>query len=113
MSDRDTAQTGIATLSDVHMLEQQRLIKQVKLEIPQVRQPTLVIHLREDDHASRRHLEYMQANLGGPITAVMLDSTYPTLTIDQQRELIIDRSLKFIAQLAKPSGSTLGRETNF
>ena len=110
MSSGDSSQAGIADLPGGQMLELRRLNKRVKPEIPRVRQPTLVIHPREDDHASLTNLEYMQTHLGGLTTAVVLDDSYHIVTIDQQRQLVVDRSIRFIAQLNKPSVPEWGHE---
>jgi carboxylesterase len=112
MNSGDSSEAGAATLPGSQMFELKRLVKQVKAEIPRVRQPTLVIHPREDDHASLRNLEYLQVSLGGPTTGVVLDDSYHIVTIDQQRQVVVDRSVRFIAQLTKPPVPTLGPEDN-
>lgn len=108
MASGDSTQAGVATLPGSQMFELRRLVKRVKAEIPRVRQPALVVHPREDDHASLRNLEYLQANLGGPTTGVVLDDSYHIVTIDQQRQVVVDRSVRFIAGLTKPRVQALG-----
>jgi carboxylesterase len=112
MSSGDSSQAGVATLPGSQLFELRRLVKQVKAEIPRVRQPTLVIHPREDDHASLRNLEHLQANLGCQTTGVVLDNSYHIVTIDQQRQVVVDRSVRFIDLLTNPPVSTLGPEDN-
>ena len=110
MNSGDSSQAGVATLPGGQMFELQRLIKQLKPKIPQIAQPTLIIHPREDDHASLSNLEYLQTRLAGPTTAVVLDDSYHIVTIDQQRQLVVDRSQRFIAHLVNPAIPTLGPE---
>jgi carboxylesterase len=112
MKSGDSSKAGVATLPGSQMFELRRLVKHVKAQIPRVRQPTLVIHPREDDHASLRNLEYLQAYLGGQTTGVVLDDSYHIVTIDQQRQVVVDRSVRFIAQLTKPPVPKLGPEDN-
>ena len=104
----DSSQAGVATLPGSQMFELSLLIKQLKPRIPQITQPTLIIHPREDDHASLSNLEYLQMKLAGPTTAIVLDDSYHIVTIDQQRHLVVDRSQRFVAQLARPPIPTLG-----
>ena len=87
----DSSRAGIAALPGSLMLELRWLVKQVKREVRQVQQPTLIVHPREDDRASLRNLEYLQTNLGGLIEAVVLDDSYHIVTLDRQRQLVVDR----------------------
>lgn len=101
----DSSRAGIAALPGRQMLELRRLIKEVKQEISRVRQPALIIHPREDDHASLRNLEFLQANLDGPIEAVVLDDCYHIITLDQQRQLVVNRTARFLAKLRRSETS--------
>ena len=94
------------------MLELRWLVKQVKREVGQVRQPTLIVHPREDDRASLRNLEYLQTNLAGLIEAVVLDDSYHIITLDRQRHLVVDRTLEFISQVARKDRPERGEEDN-
>ena len=73
-------------------------------------EPTLIVHPREDDRASLRNLEYLQTNLGGLIEAVVLDDSYHIVTLDRQRQLVVDRTLEFISQVGRSATSTYGEE---
>jgi carboxylesterase len=112
ISSGDSSRAGIAALPGSLMLELRWLVKQVKQEVRQVQQPTLIVHPREDDRASLRNLEYLQTNLGGLIEAVVLDDSYHIVTLDRQRQLVVDRTLEFISQIGRYAMSTLGEEDN-
>jgi carboxylesterase len=112
MDSGDSSQAGVAVLPGSQMFELRRLVKLAKTELPQVRQPSLIIHPREDDHASLRNLGHLQTNLGGLVTNVVLDNSYHIVTIDQQRQLVVDRSVRFIAQLSETAAPTLGVADN-
>ena len=96
----DSAKAGIAALPGSLMLELRWLVKTVKQEVGQVRQPTLIVHPREDDRASLRNLRFLQANLGGLTETVVLDDSYHVITLDRQRQLVVDRTLEFASWVA-------------
>ena len=107
----DSSRAGIAALPGRQMLELRRLVREVKQEISRVRQPALVIHPREDDHASLRNLEFLQASLQGPTEALVLDDCYHIITLDQQRGLVVDRTARFLSQLHR-AGTNASRQTD-
>jgi carboxylesterase len=74
-------------------------VQRVQKEIGEVRQPTLIVHPREDDRASLRNLHYLQTNLAGPTETVVLDDSYHLVTLDRQRQLVVSRTLEFVSRL--------------
>ena len=90
ISSGDSSRAGVAALPGSLMLELRWLVKQVKKEVGQVQQPTLIVHPREDDRASLRNLEYLQTNLAGLIELVVLDDSYHIVTLDRQRHLVVE-----------------------
>ena len=54
------------------------------------------MHPRKDDRASLRNVYFLQKNLGGPTQTVVLDDSYHIVTIDRQRELVVQRRLDFL-----------------
>jgi carboxylesterase len=97
----DSSRAGIAALPGGQMLELRRLVQLVKQEVPGVRQPALIIHSREDDHASLRNLEFLQANLGGQAEAAVLNDCYHIITLDQQRQFVVDRTIRFLSNMTR------------
>jgi hypothetical protein len=51
----------------------------------------------QDDRASLRNLDYPKSNLGGLSHAVILDDSYHLVTLDRQRQLVLDRTIEFAA----------------
>jgi carboxylesterase len=92
----DSSQAGIAALPGSLMLELRWLVKQVQREIGQIRQPALIVHPRNDDRASLRNLDYLQGNLGGLTHTLVLDDSYHVVTLDRQRQLVLDRTLALV-----------------
>ena len=75
-----------------------------------VRQPTLIVHSHEDDHADLSNTSYLQKKLGGSVDMVVLDDCYHMITLDKQRHIVAERSRAFIARLA-PVVKILLKET--
>jgi carboxylesterase len=87
------------------MLELRWLVEDTKRRIGDVRQPTLVVHPREDDRASLSNMKYLQSNLAGLVETVVLDDSYHIVTLDRQRHVVVDRTLDFIARAQQFAGS--------
>jgi carboxylesterase len=110
ISSGNSSQAGIAALPGSLMLEMRWLVHEVKREIGKVRQPALIVHPRADDRASLRNLHYLQSNLGGLTHTVVLDDSYHVVTLDRQRQLVLDRTLEFVSQLGQQATLPVERE---
>ena len=64
----------------------------VKGELARIRQPTLIIHPRDDDRAGLGNAAYLQGALGGMVEACVLDDSYHVITVDRQRDLVVQRT---------------------
>jgi carboxylesterase len=106
----DSSRAGVAALPGCLMLELRWLVQCVKQEIAYIRQPTLILHPREDDRASLRNLSYLQASLGGLIETVVLDDSYHLVTLDRQRQIVVARTLEFGARLRRGIFHTLATD---
>jgi carboxylesterase len=94
----DSSQAGMAALPGSLMLELRWLVQRVRQELAQIAQPALIVHPREDDRASLRNVYFLQEELGGPTQSVVLDDSYHIVTLDRQRELVVQRTLEFVSQ---------------
>jgi carboxylesterase len=101
----DSSKAGIAALPGGMMLELRWLVEDTKRRVGDVRQPTLVVHPREDDRASLSNMKYLQSNLAGLVETVVLDDSYHIVTLDRQRHVVVDRTLDFIARAQQFAGS--------
>ena len=106
----DSSQAGIAALPGSLMLELRWLVKQVQREIGRVRQPALIVHPRNDDRASLRNLNYLESNLAGLTHTLVLDDSYHVVTLDRQRQLVLDRTLALIPLLAQKTTITIDED---
>jgi carboxylesterase len=92
------------------MLELRWLVRQVQREIGKVCQPTLIVHPRDDDRASLRNLDYLQSNLRGLAHTLVLDDSYHVVTLDRQRQLVLDRTLALMSLLEQKKTVTIDEE---
>lgn len=64
-----------------------------------IRQPALIMHPREDEYAGLDNAFFLQKNLVGHVDMVVLDDSYHIVTIDRQRDLVLQRTKDFIAEI--------------
>lgn len=60
-----------------------------------VRQPTLILHAREDDMSDPRNAYRLQRALGGPTELRLIDDCYHMIHVDRQRELVATLTADF------------------
>ncbi len=82
------------------MLEMRRLVAVVRQELPRIRQPTLIIHPRHDDRASLGNAAYLQGALAGMVETCVLDDSYHVITVDRQRDIVVERAAAFAKRFA-------------
>ena len=73
----------------------------------QIRQPTLILHAREDDMSDPRNAERLRRVLGGRVELHMLDNCYHMIHVDRQRGRVGELTASFFGA---PAGVRLGRE---
>jgi carboxylesterase len=84
------------------MLELRWLVNTVRRELGSIRQPTLIVHPRDDDRASLRNAAYLQGTLGGMVDTCVLDDSYHIVTVDRQRDLVVQRTVAFARNITAP-----------
>lgn len=82
------------------LIEFRALADGIKQHLGQIRQPTLIIHPREDDMANLSNAHDIAAALGGLTETLVLDDSYHLVTLDRQRRLVQSRVVAFAAALA-------------
>ena len=80
-------------------MELRYLTQSVNRVLGLIRQPTLVMHPREDDRASLSNVTHLQKRLGGRVTAIVLEDCYHVITLDQQRDVVLEETLAFGSKL--------------
>ena len=97
----DSSTAGLLGTPAGALKQMWELIAVTRREMPQVKCPALLVHPREDDIADLSNAFEIQRKLGGLVDAVILDDSYHLVTIDQQRDIVIERSLALASRLAK------------
>jgi len=89
-----------------------KLIRQVKLELPGVKTPTLILHSKEDDLTSTKNPDYVEKKIGSQvIRKIILDDSYHMMTIDNQKDRVADETIKFFQeQISSPLQTDLETE---
>jgi carboxylesterase len=97
----DSSKAGQLSNPGRVMLEMRWLVDTVKRQLGGIRQPTLILHPREDDRASLRNAAYLQRSLGGMVETCVLDDSYHIVTVDRQRDLVVQRTAAFARSITK------------
>ena len=108
----DSAGAGNAATPGHSLEELHRLIRVVKKALPTIRTPALVVHARDDDLTSLRNAGYLTAALAGDVEKVVLDDSYHMVTLDKDRDRLVEASVAFVGRhsarpVAVPSGVSL------
>lgn len=78
------------------VLQHRWLVKATRRLLGEVRQPTLIVHSREDDHADLNNATYLQRNLPGTVDLVVLEDSYHMITLDKERHIVVERTTAFV-----------------
>jgi len=95
MKSGDSTQAGILVTPGESVVQLHRLIQVVKRELPTIKTPALIVQAREDDLSSLSNSEYLQRHLGGLVDTLVLDDSYHIVTVDRQRDLLIESAVAF------------------
>jgi len=85
------------------LAELSALSRRVRRRLGDVRTPCLVVHSADDDIASLANVELIERCVAAPVETVLLDDSYHIVSVDRQRDVLIDRSVRFFRKLAPAS----------
>jgi carboxylesterase len=66
-----------------------------------VKQPTLIVHSQEDDYAAINNATYLEGELAGKVDMVVLNDSYHMVTLDKQRQVVVDSTRAFVARIVE------------
>ena len=92
----DPSKAGLPVTPGGAVLEHRWMVNSVRRRIKSIRQPTLIIHPREDDYADLNNVAFLMRNLGGQVETHTLDDCYHIVTVDRQKDLVAAKSIAFI-----------------
>ena len=93
------AEYGRAGVTGTMVLEHRRMVDAAMKLLHRVKQPTLIVHSREDDYANLNNAVYLQGEIAGNVDMVVLEDSYHMVTLDKQRQVVVDRTRAFVAQI--------------
>lgn len=101
----NSADAGLAGNPYASLAELQFMAKVIKQDLAKIQSPCLIMHAKEDDIANIETNSKMAANsVSGATRFVTLTESYHLITIDQQRDIVLDETVKFFdAIVAKQS----------
>jgi carboxylesterase len=81
----------------------------VRRELRRIHQPTLIVHPRHDDRASLGSRQPRQRRLSAGYTrrnveTCVLDDSYHVITVDRQRDIVVERRAAFAKRLVETHG---------
>jgi carboxylesterase len=95
MQNKDSSEAGVFCTPVRCFSHFNALCDQVKPRLKDIKVPSLILHPREDDVADIDNAFYLQRNLGGRVEMVVLEDSYHIVTLDKQRQFVVDRSIAF------------------
>ncbi len=102
---------GASRLSAEGIFQAHRLIKQVKKNLSAVTCPTLIMHAQEDDVATPKSADLVEARIASVIKKkIILHDSYHIITLDNEKERVASETVRFFDQ-AVQSTSSLTRVT--
>ena len=100
LSSGDSSQAGLWCTPGSTMLEFRYLVNAVRRQLGAIKQPTLILHPRDDDRADIDNSFHLQRKLGGMVHMTVLDDCYHIITVDRQRDVVVERSQEFLNWLS-------------
>ena len=84
--------TSLGTLQEAYWL-----VRDVTRRLSSIKAPALIMHPREDDISDLSNTIYLQRRLGGLVECLVLDDSYHLITLDRQRDIVMNRTADFIS----------------
>jgi carboxylesterase len=100
MLDGDSAAAGLPGNPWPSLAEFYRLSFVVRRQLRSIHTPCLVMHAVDDDVASLKNVRMIVRGVRGPVETVLLENSYHMVTVDQERDKVVDRSSKFFSHIA-------------
>ena len=97
MQSGNSADAGLEGTPATSVQQLWQLVASVRKQLHAIKAPTLILHAADDDISSVRNARFLRRRLGGPVEFHLLDDCYHMITVDRQRDKVVDFSLSFIA----------------
>jgi carboxylesterase len=112
MQGGDSGMAGLAGNPLPSLAQFVSLSKRVRRRLDRVRAPCLVVHSTEDDIAGLGNVEIIERGVAAPVEKVLLADSYHMVSVDRQRDVVVERSARFFEKIAsaRPFGVAQTRE---
>jgi carboxylesterase len=100
MLDGDSAAAGLPGNPWPSLAEFYRLSFRVRQQLHSIQTPCLVVHAVDDDVASLKNVRMIVRGVRAPVETVLLENSYHMVTVDQERDKLIERSVRFFNHVA-------------
>lgn len=101
MASGDSSLAGLPSTPGAAVFEHRLLSEHVRKVLNGIAQPALIVHPREDDYADLNNAWHLQRNLRGTVDMVVLDDSYHIVTVDRQRDVVIERTVSFVERVIR------------
>ncbi len=109
MCNGDSANAGLLNTPGAAVYEHRRLVAALKPLLGAISQPTLILHPREDDMAGIDNAWFLQRRLGARVEMTVLEDSYHMITVDRQRQTVVDRTAQFLTTLTAETAAALAK----
>lgn len=106
----DGSQMGTTGTPAAMVLEHRWMVKAARKLLKRVKQPTLIMHSRQDDHADLNNATYLQREMTGLVNLVVLEDSYHMITLDKERHVVVDHTKAFLARIAQDGRTSTTNE---
>ncbi len=101
MLQQGESEVGPAMIPGTATREALALSRVVQRQLPTIMAPTLILHAVDDETASLRNAQMLEAGLGSPIRrTILLRNSYHIITIDNDRKLVAKETVRFLREHA-------------
>lgn len=83
----------------VMVLEFHRLVRAVIRNLGGCTAPAIIVHPRHDDQSDLSNTMILQKKLGGYVETVVLEDSYHMVTLDRQRDVVMERAVDFVRRM--------------
>jgi len=114
MSHKSSSIAGASNLTLPAIHEAELLIKSVKRNLHKVTAPALIIHAMEDDVSTPRSADFVTNHISSSnVHKIMLHNSYHMITLDNEREIVADETVRFFNDLTgkQTSGHNTDEQT--
>ena len=110
MSEGDSAAAGLLGNPWYSLADMYALSAIVRRELPRVRAPSLVMHASNDDIASLKNAQLVVDRISAPTELILLKNSYHMITVDRERNIVIDRSVDFFNRIVAGKAGSVDPE---